>query len=320
MSQNSPGRPLVSTIITTYYRNELLRGAIQSALDLHYDPIETIVVDDSGEAHARPVVEEFDDVVYVPLERNRGVDAARNVGLDHSNGEYVQFLDDDDRLCENKVEAQLPLFEESVGVVHSSHRLLDNGEVRIPDNGLRGDVLEYALRTRPSPPICSLLIRRTELERIRPLPENRGRADVDILVIELGLLTEFEFVPEPLVQIRLEDGKEYSLKDYPMGTESRRLLLERYQDLYDEYPRDVREEVLTKLNRAEAYHLIREHWWSLRAIRSLAWLTIHDRDNRATHAFALLAALLGRPSVVVGSRVYHGLKRRFSRLTPVGSQ
>ena len=309
MTQDSPERPLVSTVITTYYRNELLREAIQSALDLRYDPIEIIVVDDSGEAHARPVVEEFDDVVYVPLERNRGIDAARNVGLDHVSGEYVQFLDDDDRLCENKIEAQLPLFEESVGVVHSGHRVID-----------RGDVLEYALRTRVSPSICSLLIRRAELEQVRPLPDNRGRADVDILVIELGLLTEFEFVPEPLVEIRLESGKEYSLKDYPMGVESRRLLLERYRDLYDEFPRDVREEVLTKINRADAYHLIRSRWWSPKAIKSLAWLTIHDPKDRTTHVLALIAALLGRPIVVVGSRVYHGLKRRFSRPRPVGGQ
>lgn len=319
MTENRSEQPLVSTIITTYYRNELLRGAIQSALDLQYDPVEVIVVDDSGQENARPVVEEFEEVLYVPLEHNEGVDAARNAGLERASGEYVQFLDDDDRLCAHKIETQLPLFDESVGVVHSGYRVVDNDEVRIPDGRLRGDVVEYALRTRPSPAACSMLIRRAEIDRIRPLPDNGGRADVDILLIELGLLTEFEFVPEPLVEVRLADGKEYSLKEYPMGSTSRRLLLERYADLYDEYPPDVRKEVLTKIHRADGYHLIRSHWWSPRAIRSLAWLTLHDGNDRLTHALALLAALFGRPSVLLGSRLYHGLKRRLSPPGAIGS-
>lgn len=307
MDEDGPGRPLVSTIITTYYRNELLRDAIRSALALEYDPVEVIVVDDSGEGHARPVVDEFEEVVYVPLERNRGVDAARNAGVDRSNGAYVQFLDDDDRLCEDKIERQLPLFDDSVDVVHAGYRIIDTGEVRVPDTGLRGDVVEYALRTRPSPAFCALLIRRTVLERVLPLPDNRGRADIDILVIELGRRTEFEFVPEPLVELRLEEGKEYSLKDYPMGTESRRILLERYRDLYDEYPPDVRREVLTEIHRGDAYHLVRSHWWSPRAIRSLAWLTVNDGERRGTHALTLVAALFGRPGYVAARRMYHAL-------------
>jgi len=51
---------LVSVIVPTYYRNDRLRDTIGSVEAQTYDPIETIVVDDSGEAHARPVADEFD--------------------------------------------------------------------------------------------------------------------------------------------------------------------------------------------------------------------------------------------------------------------
>lgn len=298
------GEPLVSTVITTYYRNEMLRGAIESALDLHHDRVEVIVVDDSGEEHARPVVGEFPDVVYVPLERNRGVDAARNAGLERASGEYVQLLDDDDRLREDKIGKQLPLFDETVGVVHSGARVIDTGEVRVPDEGLRGDVVEYTLRTRSMTALCSLLVRRAEFERVLPLPDHRGRADVEILLVELGLETEFEFVSEPLVEIRLDEGKDYSLKDYPMGRESRQILLERYRDLYEECPPDVRREVLAEIHRSDAYRLVRSRRWSPRAIRSFAWLARHDAGKRRSHALGLIAALFGRPVFTAASRLY----------------
>ena len=309
MMSDRPDKPLISTVITTCYRNNLLRDAIQSVLSLRYDPVEIIVVDDSGEENARPVVEEFPGVVYVPLECNRGVDAARNVGIDRSSGEYVQFLDDDDRLCEDKIEKQLPLFDDTIGVVLSSSRVIDTGDIRVPDMELRGDVVEYALRTRPSPAFCSLLIRRTVLDEVLPLPDNRGRADIDILIIELGLRTEFDFVPEPLVEIRLDEEKEYSLKDYPkMGRDSRRILLKRYQTLYDEYPEDVRKEVLTKIYRDRASHHIHSSLWSPSAIRSYIWLTLHDKEKRRNHALALVAALFGRPGFVTGKYIYNKLK------------
>lgn len=91
----------VSVVITTYYRNDLLRGAVESALAQTHEPVEVILVDGSGEAHARPVAEEY-PVEYIAQNRDRGAQAARNAGAERVVGEYVQFLDDDDRLLPEK--------------------------------------------------------------------------------------------------------------------------------------------------------------------------------------------------------------------------
>lgn len=58
MGEN-PG-PLVSIVVTTHYRNRMLREAIESALGQTYEPIELIVVDDSGERHAEAAIEAYD--------------------------------------------------------------------------------------------------------------------------------------------------------------------------------------------------------------------------------------------------------------------
>jgi glycosyltransferase involved in cell wall biosynthesis len=113
---NSNG--LVSVVIPTYYRNDGLRRAIESALSQTYDPVEVIVVDDSGERYAEPVAREY-DVTYIAHEENLGGNPARNTGIKAASGEYIQLLDDDDRLLPEKLERQIPALEAdpSVGVV-----------------------------------------------------------------------------------------------------------------------------------------------------------------------------------------------------------
>lgn len=107
-------RTLVSVIVPTHNRAQLLIGALDSVWAQTYRPIELIVVDDGSTDKTRTAVEAWqsahsgDDrftLEYVPQE-NRGPAAARNRGLALARGEYVQFLDSDDRLHPEKLAAQ----------------------------------------------------------------------------------------------------------------------------------------------------------------------------------------------------------------------
>jgi len=100
---------LVSIIIPTYNRPELLRRALGTALGQTYGNLEVIVVDDCSTVDARPVIEEFKDIRLrlIRHERNRGAPTARNTGISAAKGRYVAFLDDDDEWLPNKVEAQV---------------------------------------------------------------------------------------------------------------------------------------------------------------------------------------------------------------------
>ena len=94
--------PLVSVVIPTYFRNEQLREAVESVRAQTYDPVEIVVVDDSGEAHARDAIDRYDDVQYVPLDVNRGANLARTVGIEHAGGAYWD-VDEADRVMRIKM-------------------------------------------------------------------------------------------------------------------------------------------------------------------------------------------------------------------------
>src|SRR5690349_21108150 len=101
--------PAVSIIIPTYNRRELVCEAIASVLAQSLKDFELIVVDDGSEDGTAEAVREFADVRYI-WQLNRGVSAARNLGVTFSTGEWIAFLDSDDLWQPRKLEQQVKFF------------------------------------------------------------------------------------------------------------------------------------------------------------------------------------------------------------------
>lgn len=91
---------LISVIIPTYRRPQMLREAIQSVNKQDYAKIEIIVVDDNSWDETSKIVEEFPDVVFLRNNTNEGPGYSRKKGFEYSHGEYVVFMDDDDYYTE----------------------------------------------------------------------------------------------------------------------------------------------------------------------------------------------------------------------------
>ena len=100
---------LVSVIIPCYRQADFLPQALESALAQTHCETEIIVVDDGSPDNTAEVVARYPGVRYLRQE-NRGLAGARNGGFRVSKGEYVLFLDADDRLTPNAVEAHLSCF------------------------------------------------------------------------------------------------------------------------------------------------------------------------------------------------------------------
>jgi len=142
--------PLVSVIIPTYNRAHLLSRAIGSVLKQSYQDFELILVDDGSTDDTEKVVKGFHDerVRYISYEENRGGAAARNVGIQVAEGEYLAFLDSDDEWYLDKLERQLKVFEglsSKFGVVYTGGYLIfpDDTKVYIPSDDLKptsGDI------------------------------------------------------------------------------------------------------------------------------------------------------------------------------------
>ena len=99
---------LVSVIIPTYNRSELVLNAIDSVLLQTYHFIEIIVVDDCSTDNTLSVLAFYGTKIRViKNEVNSYVGYSRNLGVSLAKGEYVAFLDSDDKWLPNKLELQI---------------------------------------------------------------------------------------------------------------------------------------------------------------------------------------------------------------------
>jgi len=104
---------LVSVIIPSYNRGNLLSEAIHSVILQSYRPIECIIVDDGSIDNTKDifdnVVDHIDDQFSIKylFQKNSGVQIARNVGTIASSGEFIQYLDSDDLLMTDKLLIQV---------------------------------------------------------------------------------------------------------------------------------------------------------------------------------------------------------------------
>src|SRR5829696_2931566 len=98
------GAPLVSVVVPCYNQARFLGEAIESVLAQSHPLFEVVVVDDGSTDDTSEVAARYPGVRLVRQE-NRGLSGARNAGLARSRGEYVVFLDADDRLLPGALEA-----------------------------------------------------------------------------------------------------------------------------------------------------------------------------------------------------------------------
>lgn len=284
---------MVSVVVSTYYRNERLRRALESVFAQTYRPIEVVVVDGSDECHARSVVEEFEGATYVYQTPDEGPQAARNLGIEQTSGRYVQMLDDDDRLDPTKFRKQVPLIGPRCGVVYSGMVDEARGEI-LPNPIVRGDVLERALEMRTFPAITStMLIDRRVLTDMLPLRHRHGADDTGAK-IDLALRTEFDYVNEPLV-FRGRTGD--SLSETWSYLEGRKQVIETFDDLYRSFPPRVRRRAMRETHFLVGRKLLDERGWSLRASAAFARAAYHTPDRRAFFVSVCLASVLGRQGI-----------------------
>lgn len=115
--------PLVSILIPAYNAEKWLEEAIGSALAQTWQRRELIIVDDGSQDETLKIARRFASKhVKVVTQANRGPSEARNRALEIAQGDYIQWLDADDLLGENKIECQLDAvdFEVEENVLLSS--------------------------------------------------------------------------------------------------------------------------------------------------------------------------------------------------------
>lgn len=123
--------PLVSVIIPAYNADRFIDRAIGSVKAQSLADWELIIVNDGSTDQTPSVIEaaKGEDIrIQCIHQENLGLSHARNAGLRVSKGEYIQFLDADDKLLPRKLEVSLSRFqlEPSLDIVASQARVIDS--------------------------------------------------------------------------------------------------------------------------------------------------------------------------------------------------
>ncbi|HPU29249.1 MAG TPA: glycosyltransferase [Syntrophorhabdaceae bacterium] len=118
---------MVSIIITTYNRKHFLFDAVHSVIQQDFDDKEIIVIDDGSDDGSYEIVKDM-PVKYL-WKPNGGISSARNAGIKISKGEYIAFLDVDDRWLKGKLKKQIKAMEEEGYLISYTDEIwLKNGK------------------------------------------------------------------------------------------------------------------------------------------------------------------------------------------------
>src|SRR5690554_3627666 len=120
--------PLVSVVIASYNMGQYISQAVDSILNQMWSNLEVIVVDDGSQDNTPVVMQGYESDKRVRYFRtdNQGQPKAKNYGLKQAGGDFIAFCDADDFWEPNKLEVQIPLFDNpKVGIVYSEISNID---------------------------------------------------------------------------------------------------------------------------------------------------------------------------------------------------
>ena len=198
-----PENPAVSVIIPAFNRAWCLRETLQSVLDQTFKNFEVIVVDDGSTDGTPDLLHEFPQIRVHRWEDNRGVSAARNRGIAMARGEWICFLDSDDRWVKNKLQVQVDWMQAHPDCqsCYTDEIWIRNGARVNPRNKHRkysGDIFRQCL------PLCiispsSIMMRASVLETIGGFDTDLAACEDYDLWLRLASRYPVEFIPEQLI-------------------------------------------------------------------------------------------------------------------------
>jgi glycosyltransferase involved in cell wall biosynthesis len=204
--------PLISVIIPTYNRANIIAHTIENIFAQTYKNFELIVIDDGSTDNTQAVLREFGSHIRVITQDNAGPAAARNRGIDVSRGEIIAFQDSDDLWKPSKLERQIALLsrlDKSVPccLCNAFFRMVRGREYTSFDfSGIKTSYQEgiwlnvaEVLATRFVLFNQTVAIRRSAIEKAGSFDEKLKYLEDYDLTLRLAMEGPWAFIREPLV-------------------------------------------------------------------------------------------------------------------------
>ena len=240
------GRPLVSVIIPTKDRPEMLAQAIQSVLNQTFTELEIIVVNDGG-VDVQSVISRLNtkgNIVYKKHDRPLERSAARNTGIRAARGKYIAYLDDDDNYYPNHIETLVKFLENSEYKIAYTDAVMaeqkkENGEYvtfhRSVPYSIEFDK-DKILVSNCTPNLC-LMHEKSCLNEVGLFDETLSTHEDWDLIIRLSRKFDIAHIKETTCEFtQRSDGTNTSANNRADFTRTREIIFNRYQPYAEANP------------------------------------------------------------------------------------
>lgn len=209
-------RPMVSIIVPTYNRPQMLNRALKSILNQTYKDFEVFVVNDGGE-NVENIVTSLNKegkITYIRHGTNRGLATSRNTGIKLARGKYISYLDDDDIFYPSHLETlvnflELTNYQVAYTDAYYAHQEKENGKYVTKDKTIRHSVNfddDLILIGNFIPVIC-VIHERSCLDKVGYFDENLGSHEDWDLWIRMSREFRFAHIKRVTAEVSWrEDG------------------------------------------------------------------------------------------------------------------
>ena len=210
---------LVSVVIPTFSRNEMLERAINSVLNQSYKNIEIIIIDDNYPKSEYRISTEnimkkysgYSNIRYIKNKDNLGGALARNEGILAARGEIICFLDDDDEYLYNCIEEKLKFFSESnndkLALVYGMCEMVMTDYKKILfGNKFRGNCLYELLIIDCISATSQWACKKDALINIGMFSNIPAKQDSMLMLKLFEFNYEIDFIDKPLSRYYIHDG------------------------------------------------------------------------------------------------------------------
>jgi hypothetical protein len=213
---------MVSVVIATFNRANLLSETLRSVFSQTYCDFEIVVIDDGSTDDTRKVVAqlagECPQVRYF-YQANQGRSAARNRGIEMARGKYVAFLDSDDIWLPSKLETQVTALETrpEYAMAYSSAAVIDDAGNLLPHvyrASASGDIYpDVAFYVPVTVLLPTVLVRTDALRHVGPFDVQLDRFEDTDMWRRLSRCNRVLAIREPLCKVRTHADNRLAAQD-----------------------------------------------------------------------------------------------------------
>lgn len=235
--------PLVSIIIPTYNRAQLIQQTINSIQKQALTDWECIVVDDNSTDNTSIILDricqEDNRIKYYKNENSKGAPGARNTGLKYSNSPWVLFFDSDNTMSPYMVEKLYKYSSETeADVITCWSNIIDRNLNTIIGNFnwfCEGDILEDLITAKTYVDTNSALIKKEKIEVCGGWSEDCPSFQEWDLHLRLCQTSKYTTIKETLTNYYI-NGEDTISKDRNREIEGYLYILKKYNNLWKRYP------------------------------------------------------------------------------------